>query len=324
MTPLTIQPASKDNTIDQGNPTLNLGSSEDLVVVSHDSNRNNRILLEVPLPASIPVGVTFSAATLSLYKYFQAGFAGTRTYFAYKLTRTDFVESQATWNVFSTGNNWATGGGDFVTSAPSGNSTTNPTGAGFMAFDVKDIVQDAYDKGNAVELLIKDDTEDASDPAKLIAIRSSQYTTDLTLRPKLALTWTEALTLTILPLTDISETTATGRAVIDFAGSSSITAHGFVWGTSLNPTLADSSVDDGAGVAGFYDSSITGLVIGVRYFMRAFATNSEGTVFSANVTFVAGFSNTVLLAGNIEIVANRLHYVGKDGNERWLEGELVR
>ena len=72
-----------------------------------------------------------------------------------------------------------------------------------------------------------------------------------------------------------------------------------------------------------FTSSVTGLLFGQKYFMRAYATNSEGTVYGANVTFTAGIIGSQISEGNLSIVQTRLHYVDADGKERWLEGILV-
>ena len=63
-------------------------------------------------------------------------------------------------------------------------------------------------------------------------------------------------------------------------GGSSITNKGVCWGTSSGPTTANSKTDDGTGT-GSFTSTITGLVAGQRYYVRAYATNSIGTNYSS-------------------------------------------
>ena len=134
---------------------------------------------------------------------------------------------------------------------------------------------------------------------------------------------TEALQVTTQSMTAITNTTATGNGTIVNLGLSSVTAHGHAWNTSIDPLTSDNSVDNGAGSLGAFTSSITILVVGQQYFMRAYATNSEGTVYGANVTFIAGNIGSQLIDGNISIVQTRLHYVDSSGKERYLEGILV-
>ncbi|KKL86502.1 hypothetical protein LCGC14_1944100, partial [marine sediment metagenome] len=95
--------------------------------------------------------------------------------------------------------------------------------------------------------------------------------------------------------TDVTGTTATGNGNIESLGSS-VTAHGHCWDTSTNPTTSDSSVDNGAaGSTGAFTSSITGLSAGTLYYARAFVTNSTGTAYGANVSFIASAPTVITL-----------------------------
>ncbi|KKL65523.1 hypothetical protein LCGC14_2154160, partial [marine sediment metagenome] len=98
---------------------------------------------------------------------------------------------------------------------------------------------------------------------------------------------------------------------------------GHAWNTAINPLTSDNSVDNGAGSLGSFTSSITNLIAGQQYWVRAYATNTEGTVYGANYSFFAGSLNTQQIQGNFEVVQTRLHYIDADGAERWMEGTLV-
>ena len=131
-------------------------------------------------------------------------------------------------------------------------------------------------------------------------------------------------------LTAIANTTATGNGTIVDTGLSAVTAHGHVVDTTVDPkTTADGGspvveVDNGAGSLGVFTSSLTGLLLGQKYFARAYIINTEGTVYGANVSWLSGQSGTQLTAGNLAVVQNRLHWVGHDdGKERFVEGTLV-
>lgn len=81
--------------------------------------------------------------------------------------------------------------------------------------------------------------------------------------------------------------TATGRGDITVIGNPTPTAHGHCWNTTVNPTTSDGVVDNGAAsVEGTFISAITGLTPGTGYYTRAYATNTQGTVYGANVYFV--------------------------------------
>lgn len=87
-------------------------------------------------------------------------------------------------------------------------------------------------------------------------------------------------------VTDISETTAISGGNVTSDGGADITARGVVWSTSENPTLEDNlgSTSDGEGTGEFV-SALEGLISSTDYFLRAYATNSEGTSYGGQLTF---------------------------------------
>ena len=85
-------------------------------------------------------------------------------------------------------------------------------------------------------------------------------------------------------VTNISMTTATCGGNVTEEGYSAVTARGVCWSTSHNPTIADARTNDGTGT-GAFTSSITGLVSGITYYVRAYATNSKGTAYGEEVSF---------------------------------------
>ena len=64
-------------------------------------------------------------------------------------------------------------------------------------------------------------------------------------------------------------------------GGAAITAKGICWNTSENPTTANSYTIDGTGT-GAFTSSMTNLNNSTLYYVRAYATNSEGTAYGDN------------------------------------------
>jgi uncharacterized protein (TIGR02145 family) len=61
-------------------------------------------------------------------------------------------------------------------------------------------------------------------------------------------------------------------------GGNTVVARGVVWGTGPNPTLANSFTVNGAGM-GSFGSSLTNLQASTSYFVRAYATNGNGTAY---------------------------------------------
>lgn len=91
-------------------------------------------------------------------------------------------------------------------------------------------------------------------------------------------------TVTTQAVTNITGTTATGHGTVVLDGGNTITERGVCWGTSTNPTTANSKATS-AGTTGQYSVSITGLTNGTLYHARAYAINSAGTSYGDNVTF---------------------------------------
>jgi len=67
-------------------------------------------------------------------------------------------------------------------------------------------------------------------------------------------------------------------------GRESITARGVCWKNSPTPDISGSHTTDGIGT-GTFNSSITGLIPGTTYYVRAYATNSRGTAYGSELSF---------------------------------------
>jgi len=112
-------------------------------------------------------------------------------------------------------------------------------------------------------------------------------TTDIEYGTQIQFTTTPA-TLPVLTganVTSITSTYATSGGSISDDGGAPITARGVCWSTNPNPTTANSKTSDGIG-KGSFTSSITGLTLGVTYYVRAYATNKAGTTYSTEVSFI--------------------------------------
>jgi len=93
--------------------------------------------------------------------------------------------------------------------------------------------------------------------------------------------------VTTIPVTDITNTTATGGGHVLNDGGATVTVRGIVWNTVGMPTTNNSLGTAGGGI-GSYTTGITGLTTGQFYFVRAYAINSAGISYGEEVSFVAG------------------------------------
>jgi hypothetical protein len=92
--------------------------------------------------------------------------------------------------------------------------------------------------------------------------------------------------LTTTAISSITGSSASSGGNITYDGGYPVTARGVCWSTSSSPTIADSKTIDGSG-SGVFSSSITGLVNGTKYYVRAYTTNSSGTsyVYGNEISF---------------------------------------
>ncbi len=85
---------------------------------------------------------------------------------------------------------------------------------------------------------------------------------------------------------DITITTAIISGTIIDLGIPNPTEHGFCWSTTESPTILDNITEDGfVDNIGEYTSTITGLTPSTTYYIKAYATNSAGTVYGEQLSF---------------------------------------
>lgn len=82
----------------------------------------------------------------------------------------------------------------------------------------------------------------------------------------------------------ITKTEAYSGGEVTYDGGGTVTAKGLVWSTNADPTTSDNVIDGGTGTGAFI-SHLTGLTSNTVYHVRAFATNSAGTAYGADVQF---------------------------------------
>ncbi len=107
----------------------------------------------------------------------------------------------------------------------------------------------------------------------------------------------ELPTVTTNSVSDVTDTTALCVGAVVDNGNADITAKGFCWSTEQNPTLEDNTVaaivtrEDAAD--DFFTATLLGLTAATEYYVRAYATNSEGTAYGENINFVTAEATPV-------------------------------
>ena len=88
-------------------------------------------------------------------------------------------------------------------------------------------------------------------------------------------------------VSNITATSAVCSGNVTSDGGIAVTAKGLCWGTSQYPTVTGDHSNNGSGT-GSFNGSMSGLSIGTTYYVRAYATNSTGTVYGQQVSFTTG------------------------------------
>lgn len=91
-------------------------------------------------------------------------------------------------------------------------------------------------------------------------------------------------TLTTTAVSEISYTSAISGGNVTDEGGETIISRGICWNTSDKPTISDSkTINDGG--SGEFTANLTGLNPNTLYYVRAYATNSDGTGYGNQVSF---------------------------------------
>lgn len=101
----------------------------------------------------------------------------------------------------------------------------------------------------------------------------------------------------------ISQTSASTSSSVYSDGGSPITARGVCWSTTPTPTLANSFTSNGTG-EGDFGSDITGLIPGTKYYVRAYATNANGTGYGDEVDFTTATGLADIQVNQISAVSS--------------------
>jgi uncharacterized protein (TIGR02145 family) len=92
-------------------------------------------------------------------------------------------------------------------------------------------------------------------------------------------------TVTTSPATNITYNSATSGGNVTNDGGSAITARGVCWCTCSAPTINDNHTTDGSGLGSFV-SQLNNLGSNYDIYVRAYATNSQGTSYGETIYFI--------------------------------------
>jgi hypothetical protein len=138
--------------------------------------------------SDIPVSSRITAASLDLY-CITASTAANGAKLS-RITRTDWVEAESTWNIYKTGSNWTTAGGDYDISTPPAVPFNLPIATGAFSISGESLViwvQDAFDSRSGIcEMMLRVDSETTAG----IAVFGSKEHATVAYRPVLTVSYT--------------------------------------------------------------------------------------------------------------------------------------
>lgn len=91
-------------------------------------------------------------------------------------------------------------------------------------------------------------------------------------------------TATTSDVTVFTQETATLGGNVTNDGGLTVTERGICWSKTINPTKANNYIAVGTGT-GIFSTSVTGLELGTRYYVRAYAVNSAGISYGEEKSF---------------------------------------
>ena len=104
-------------------------------------------------------------------------------------------------------------------------------------------------------------------------------------------------------LLTFTETTATVSGDITSNGGTPVTKSGVCWGSNDNPTIDDNITTDGILDIGQFSSEINTLTSNTKYYVRAYATNIEGTGYGNTISFTTKGKAQLTTADITELTA---------------------
>jgi uncharacterized protein (TIGR02145 family) len=146
----------------------------------------------------------------------------------------------------------------------------------------------------------------------------------LTYSNEINITTSNLPTLSTRAISSVTSSTSVSGGEVTSDGGAQIFVRGVCWSTNPNPTVTLSTKTSNGTGTGFFSSNISGLSASTIYYVRAYATNSAGTAYGNEVSFITLQDLTAInVAGpNVTDVDGNVYQSVTNCGQTWTQRNL--